>query len=479
MGAIRWDAWWQNSNQLLGGVPNPSVFSTYSSRQPTYGWYDHTQTAVDSEINAAADNNLDYWAFDWYPQWQTGGYQKFQEPFDYYLRSAYHHRMKFAFLIQTYWVANGDPSDPTSNEAHWRTDDIPYFINNMKDPQYLKVGGRPVVYWYGSSDLDNTKPCSQIGASAPPCGFSGNSTASAKAQIDYFRSKAVAAGVGDPYIIDAQNGYSAAKAYGFQARTSYEPPYSTGPGHACYNTLRSAAKTRNESTPTDLGSVPSVSTGFDARPRSSKLAYYDDATYSEFEGALHDAQAWIDAHRSQTPPTPLMLIYAWNEFDEGGKGLAPNVQDGTTMLQAVRNVRTNTLPASWTDVVNDDRCDAYYYNNNGVAWRQNSGVHGPNGTYHNDTHSTSNSGNSVTFHSTNADYFQVVGDTGPQGGTYDIYIDDVPVATGRSAYSATAKSNVTLYTSPTLRRSGSHKYSVVCRGGGTLVIDAARFHTLR
>ena len=64
--------------------------------------------------------------------------------------------------------------------------------------------------------------------------------------------------------------------------------------------------------------------------------YYEQPTAAELAEHLRTAIEWANAHPTLVPSRTL-LIYAWNENDEGG-WLVPTQQEGTARLDALREV---------------------------------------------------------------------------------------------------------------------------------------------
>jgi hypothetical protein len=54
--------------------------------------------------------------------------------------------------------------------------------------------------------------------------------------------------------------------------------------------------------------------------------YHPDRTPEQFGACVKDAVAWMESNPEKATPEKLMLIYAWNEFGEGGY-LAPTKGD--------------------------------------------------------------------------------------------------------------------------------------------------------
>jgi len=66
--------------------------------------------------------------------------------------------------------------------------------------------------------------------------------------------------------------------------------------------------------------------------------YFPDRTPEQFADFLRDAIRWMDRHAEETTAERIVLIYAWNEFGEGGY-IAPTKGDSHgDYLNALRSV---------------------------------------------------------------------------------------------------------------------------------------------
>ena len=91
--------------------------------------------------------------------------------------------------------------------------------------------------------------------------------------------------------------------------------------------------------------IPTLSVGWDKRPWEGPRglgtvagSYYPDRTPEQFASALESAIDWMDEHPDQTTAERIVLLYAWNEFGEGGY-LAPTKGDPEAKyLKAVKQV---------------------------------------------------------------------------------------------------------------------------------------------
>jgi hypothetical protein len=101
-----------------------------------------------------------------------------------------------------------------------------------------------------------------------------------------------------------------------------------------------------------LSVVPHVTTGWDKRPRfdnpvfweppSSPSNWVEAGTPEEISAHAADAVSWV-SENPEVCPAKTVLIYAWNEFDEGG-WLCPTLPEyeGVARIEAMHNVLNNT-----------------------------------------------------------------------------------------------------------------------------------------
>ena len=82
--------------------------------------------------------------------------------------------------------------------------------------------------------------------------------------------------------------------------------------------------------------VPLVNMGWDGRPRTYPGNWYEHATPQETADAVKRARDWVGENPTAAR-AGTVLIYAWNEFDEGG-WLCPTLDEGAARLDALNAV---------------------------------------------------------------------------------------------------------------------------------------------
>lgn len=316
VGAIRWDAW--NGGAVTAEVERTLSPTPHRARLPWFATVDAAGHAhidgsapgvMEREIGFARDAGLDYWAFLTYPadDAMSSGLGR-------YLASPRRGEIGFCLILhQTFGV-------PT---ARWPKE-RDRVARLLQEKGYQRVLGRPLVYVFG---VDLARP--EIAR-----------------RWDELRATLRAAGV-DPYCV--YMGWDPAK--DFAAHAAYAHP-GAEPIFARYveaferHAWESARRTR---TPY----VPLVTTGWDKRPRQEHpvswekdAAYLTQATFpapaSPTEIADHLRRALTFAAGSpETCPAQTVIVYAWNEHDEGGwlcPTWTPAGPPDDSRLQAVRKV---------------------------------------------------------------------------------------------------------------------------------------------
>jgi hypothetical protein len=402
---------------------NSSLFTSYSYRMPTFGWFDHgtvtnEQGIIDQEILDAANHGLDYWMFDWYQQDTGAAGAHLMDPFNDYMASQYHSRLKFALMLSN------------ATASYWDSSEIPYVVSKFQDGQYLKTAdNRPIVFWFGASGLNGT------GAFGPNW----------RAELNNLTQADKAVGLGAPLIIDNNMDLVATQQYGFAGATSYGPSGSGvgGAGAHCYSAEVAVEKANWRATAqAGLLSVPGLSPINDGRPRNSTW-WVQQPTYSQWEQQLKDAYTWTSSASGASVTNPrLMLAYSWNEIDEGGPGIEPTVQEGTKYLDAIQAVKTGVYPSTYTDTYNGDNCAISYV---GSSWFYNFPVDG----YQNDEQVSAQNGDTASLTVASSTAFTVTGIIGPNRGKVQVAIDGVSVGTV-NLYAAATSTHQTILTSSTL-----------------------------
>ncbi|MBM4019847.1 MAG: hypothetical protein FJ288_16255 [Planctomycetes bacterium] len=334
VGAIRWDAW-------TGGWVTEAMQRTlgpakYHERLPWFAEVKgdkqvridgNRQVIMDTEIAWAASAGLDYWAFLLYPESDVMSVSLAQ-----YLKSP--RRKDIGFCV----VLHNALKVP---DSQW-PQELKRMIKLMKEPGYVTVlDGRPLVYEFEArSDDAGQKRFDEFRAAAkkekldPYCVFMGWNPA-------------------PDWAAQSPKGFDAVSHY---ARASDLPSDFAGLVRENEEWMwQSAAKEH-------VPYIPLVTTGWNKEPRKDnpvswevghgylkQTVFIPPATADEIAAHLRNALAFVKEN-PKTCPANAIIMYAWNEHDEGGWLVPTWTAEGkpnTARLDAIRRVlRQGVLPVT-------------------------------------------------------------------------------------------------------------------------------------
>lgn len=324
VGAIRWDAW--GAWDLYPSTLRPAE---WRSRLPFYATVGDSEgvklrgdnaESMDREIRYAADAGLSYWAWCWYdPTTVEATQYHMNDGLALYRASGLRHRIRYCLIGGSFWSTRRWPQA------------LAEYVAMFREPNYQKVlGNRPLLYYFMSEVT-----VAHFGTAAR-----------AREALTELREACVRAGLGPAYIVGLSfwpdKGAEAVAECGFDAMGSYtnpggaegkELPYSdlVGLNHWFWNECKATGKPF----------VPTVSSGWDYRPlmrpefpeRAPNGNWYRRPTPDELGTHVAGALEWV-AREKATCPANTLLIYAWNEFAEGG-WICPTLAERDAHLRSI------------------------------------------------------------------------------------------------------------------------------------------------
>ena len=306
IGAINWDAALPKESYFGGFTCRNLGVEEFKNRLPFFAkksenGFDippRSQKDYDLELQYAIDAGLDFFAYCWYPDDnEPRNFGKTAPIYDYldphfhelnvsrkmYQHSELRHKIKMCAII--------------FNEHAYSVQDMENLCLAMNESYYLKIDGRPLVMIFAGYDAE----------------FINNVRAFAKQR-----------GL-DPYIAFITRGlanpdvdYTAA-----DATTAYAS------GHEAETFDELTTKTDNDNKNRlnyKLKTIPIMSLGWNPQPRIKRpcpWVSYKDTMYcaqpniDELRRAFFSLYDFIDKN-SKVADTDLALVFAWNEFEEGG-----------------------------------------------------------------------------------------------------------------------------------------------------------------
>jgi hypothetical protein len=314
VGAIRWDAWIGNIHPVGLAVERNLSPHQYHYRSPFYSKeisWDSIQcrganlSIIQKENKYAQYCGINYWAFCWYPR-NSG----LDTAMQLYLQCTHKYGIDWCCILGT---AKFDE----------RTDGV-WLVKQFKKQIYQKVlGRRPLLYVLGEGISQRT--------------------------INYLQQINKAEGNDSIYVVAMGEDKNTVDKYADTINADAISAYTTwayNNGGAYYPLVPTMDSVRwEEHRATGRQVVPWVTTGRNAKPRIDHPVWWtkvgekewtEDATPRQIANHVNDCLDWIKKHPSSTLARTL-LIYAWNEFDEGGY-ICPTLNNNTERIRAIHNV---------------------------------------------------------------------------------------------------------------------------------------------
>ena len=328
IGAIRWDAW-HNPDR---GFAAREV--EYSLSQKKYHWRapffsniindtaisitGYTQEVVDREIEYASEMGLDYWAFLLYDE-----NSPLSDGINYYVNSDKKDKISFCAMVNP---ARSFLTDVQESER---------LIRYINEPTYLKVNGnRPLIYFF--------RPTNEFINS-----IGGENVL--KEKLRMFCEKIKEAGFAEPFKVimhyDQNIGLEMYNTFGADALSTYAIWGDNGEKGNNYQRLMEQCEqfwdSYNES---GHKVIPTLMAGWDRRPRIERPVsweaheqkpgvgmdkYFELPTNDQLVQHFVQGIEWV-MKNDYEDQARIILIYAWNEHDEGG-WLCPTLNENGTI----------------------------------------------------------------------------------------------------------------------------------------------------
>jgi hypothetical protein len=327
VGAIRWDAWHGQKDGVNEVMEKTLAPKRYHNRLPFFARVINSDSVridgsapeiMEKEIAYASYAGLDYWAFVLYSE-----HDKLSLGLETYLQSKRRKEINFCAITEQSRFTKADTSY------------INYLVRLMKTSGYQQVlQGRPLWYF---GFIDSAVVRAQWG-----------SFRELRSQIDSVRSAVSNTVHADPYLVimdfNASMGSRWADSLGADAISSYVAIGKTEA--STFTQLAQETEVFWESCrKTGRQVVPIWDAGWNPRPRIDHpvpwhvyppLKHYDDATPQDLSDHFSNGVKWMKNNYTSAN-AQCAIIYAWNEFDEGG-WLCPTLGPDTSHIQSLRGV---------------------------------------------------------------------------------------------------------------------------------------------
>ena len=311
------EPWAKNAPRQL----KKRMYQEFSDREPVWGWRDDDLAIMEKQIDLAADNGIEFFLFCWYWRDTKGPINVEaieQAPahtsMNLYLKARNKNRIKFGLL-----VANHDGAEIIGPENWGKA--TQYWMKYFKDPQYVKVDGKPLVVIFSTKGIQN-------------------------GDMEVMQSVSKKEGLPRGLSIGGC-GNTTDKSFDLRTHYNINPGYVAGHEAHKYSELIEPHK-KNWVGTEKQPYIPEVTVGWDKRPWEDKSGngkggakegwYFPDRTPKEFKDFLKDAVTWMDQHPTQTTRERYMLVYAWNELGEGGYLVPTKGDPDASYLKMIREV---------------------------------------------------------------------------------------------------------------------------------------------
>lgn len=373
IGAIRWDCWFgpaRPPGESCDKILSPTV---WHYRAPFFGQfirnsdgtYRVTFSALDKdspqvekivrqEMASAKNAGLDYWTFLMTADsTYVNGDSYYNTFFNKYLAISQADDINFAIEAP----AKADICDLVRvfpcwdpNLTHLTNAEKYYFGTNgtggiMRHINYQKVaGGRPLMFVDFMNQTNWIDP------------WNNNYPGGVKAMITKFRQDAIAAGVGNPYIVlmdyKADQAADRLKKYGFDAVSAYAVTGGTSTGEPYADLVTKSVALWNWQKTYGVQVVPVVQAGWDQRPKIENPPSFDpeikpetsnyflNPTPVQFATNLTGAINWINNNASNSQ-SRVIIISAWNDNNEGS-WIEPTIYEGDARLEEISRILKGT-----------------------------------------------------------------------------------------------------------------------------------------
>jgi hypothetical protein len=318
VGAIRWDAWYSKQDDSVYAQNNlaPKI---YQRRSPIHCSFHGDQiscngnlSVIDAEIRAASRAGIAFWAFDWFPSNSS-----LRRAWELYQSSQINHLIKWCPI-----VGLGELGSPSFSNTE-RDRKLESWVTRMSSSTYYKVDilgdKRPLIFiFYRSNELLT---------------YFGTLKA-LHSCLDRLRELATIPNIGNPYIVifDPALDMKLFKESGADALSNYIGAFQPRERGTFADLDRQVRRYWDRMAATGVGMIPIAQVGWDTRPRhdhpvpwdkpkdsggQTRDNYYAIATPQEFFEHMKATRDFVERNQLACP-SHIILLYSWDECDEGG-----------------------------------------------------------------------------------------------------------------------------------------------------------------
>jgi len=312
----------------------------FGYRKPIWGWVTSTPQVMCKQIDCAADHGLGFFAFCWYYPEGANKETPVNNALGLFLEAPNQKRMEFCLMAANHAGFKIGPAEWDDCSTRW--------LALFKHPSYVKANGEPLLIIYSPYELNKAfgdpnavrAAFSRLRDKARKAGLPGVAIAGC------WTARYVGPGNSLPDK-EVESGYTFVTGYAMPHYCAWDWPKRPQPYQHLIDGHKKAWDILAHHS--SLPYIPVATLGWDMRPwekpglpEDKQVIYYPDRSPKGVETMLRNAVQWIGEHQDRTSREKLFLMYAWNEYGEGGY-ITPTVRDGDSYLKAVkRGLRSQT-----------------------------------------------------------------------------------------------------------------------------------------
>lgn len=312
VGAFYFDGWsqvsWDNYKKLnyQGGPINDNLLNNYPEREPAYGWVNSTKKGMQLQIKDALEAGLDFFIFDWYYCKDTGYENCTMNTALKLFMENKQSEFKFTSMI------TNDSYD--IGPAEWEETKTK-LKEQFQHPSYFKIQGSPVVYIYLGSKMINA--------------FGG--IKKLNKALKEFKNECKMLGIKEPLIgiANVVEDYPIRRLRFVDFLFTYNQPVlvlhnKKLPLYENIYDINDMIESEIEYWPyleehaKNKKFVPTVTAGWDRRPWDESTRVVYTAPTREYVKKAVKSAIFYNKYSNGKPLDNMILIYAWNEYGEGG-----------------------------------------------------------------------------------------------------------------------------------------------------------------
>ena len=329
-GAYYFDGW--TGKSTLWHLPQ-RLEGEFGQRKPIWGWVTSTPEIMRKQIDYAADSDLQFFTFCWYYPEAENKETPLNNALKLFLKAPNQRRMEFCIIVTNHPGFSVGPGNWDICVNQW--------VELFKHPSYVKANGEPLLIFFSPVHLERA--------------FNGSKNV--KAAFERLRVSAHQAGLPGVAIAgcwqarnvspeqtlptkEVESGYSFVTGYAMPHCCAFDWPKRVQPWQYLIDGHKKAWDILSASSP--LPYIPVATLGWDMRPwekpglpEDQQVIRYPDRSPKGVETMVRQARTWINEHATRTTREKILLLYAWNEYGEGGY-LTPTEADGDAYLEAVK-----------------------------------------------------------------------------------------------------------------------------------------------